>query len=191
MNPRFVRLRPEFTVDEAIRYVRIQGRDLAQPIGDAYVLDLEQRLLGIVSPLERFSWPVDRTIDGLMRTDRIRYRNWREFAGAYSGVTSLPTTSSFQSRSGSFSTTYPRPLSTMGQGQLVFVEMHGDRIARMVNLASSSSERSAHVERTPGQTVIPVYRTFGKGRNTLHWSLIENELHWPFPTRTCSSTSRG
>lgn len=83
MNPRFVRLRPEFTVDEAIRYVRIQGRDLAQPIGDAYVLDLEQRLLGIVSPLERFSWPVDRTIDGLMRTDRIRYRNWREFAGAY------------------------------------------------------------------------------------------------------------
>jgi hypothetical protein len=61
----------------------------------------------------------------------------------------------------------------------------------MVNLASSSSERSAHVERTPGQTVIPVYRTFGKGRNTLHWSLIENELHWPFPTRTCSSTSRG
>jgi Mg/Co/Ni transporter MgtE len=71
MNPRFVRLRPEFTVDEAIRYVRIQGRDLAQPIGDAYVLDLEQRLLGIVSPLERFSWPVDRTIDGLMRTDRI------------------------------------------------------------------------------------------------------------------------
>lgn len=55
MNPRFVRLRPEFSVDEAIRYLRLYGRDVAQPIGDAYVLDVEQHLLGIVSPLDLFS----------------------------------------------------------------------------------------------------------------------------------------
>jgi magnesium transporter len=66
MNPRFVRLRPEFTVDEAIRYLRLYGRDVAQPIGDAYVLDAEQRLLGIVSPLDLFSSPVNQTVDRVM-----------------------------------------------------------------------------------------------------------------------------
>jgi magnesium transporter len=71
MNPRFVRLRPEFTVDEAIRYLRLYGRDVAQPIGDAYVLDAEQHLLGIVSPLDLFSSPVNQTVDRLMTKDPI------------------------------------------------------------------------------------------------------------------------
>lgn len=71
MNPRFVRLRPEFSVDEAIRYLRLYGRDVAQPIGDAYVLDAEQRLLGIVSPLDLFSSPVNQTVDRLMTKDPI------------------------------------------------------------------------------------------------------------------------
>lgn len=71
MNPRFVRLRPEFTVDEAISYLRIQGRDVAQPINYGYVLDADQRLLGVVSPLDLFSSPVDRTVEDLMTTDAI------------------------------------------------------------------------------------------------------------------------
>lgn len=71
MNPRFVRLRPEFSVDEAIRYLRIHGRDFAQPIGDAYVLDAQQRLLGIVSPLDLFSSPVNQTIERVMTKDPI------------------------------------------------------------------------------------------------------------------------
>ena len=32
MNPRFMRLRPELTVDEAIRYLRKQGVDASLPI---------------------------------------------------------------------------------------------------------------------------------------------------------------
>lgn len=71
MNPRFVRLRPEFSVDEAIRYLRLYGRDVAQPIGDAYVLDGEQHLLGIVSPLDLFSSPVNQTVDRVMTKDPI------------------------------------------------------------------------------------------------------------------------
>jgi magnesium transporter len=71
MNPRFVRLRPEFSVDEAIRYLRLYGRDVAQPIGDAYVLDGEQHLLGIVSPLDLFASPVNQTVDSVMTKDPI------------------------------------------------------------------------------------------------------------------------
>jgi magnesium transporter len=71
MNPRFVRLRPEFSVDEAIRYLRIHGRDFARPISDAYVLDAEQRLLGVVSPLDLFSSPANQTIDCVMAKDPV------------------------------------------------------------------------------------------------------------------------
>jgi magnesium transporter len=50
-----VRLRPELTVDEAINYLRMQARDSAQQIHYGYVLDPEQRLLGVVDPLDLFS----------------------------------------------------------------------------------------------------------------------------------------
>lgn len=69
MNPRFVRLRPEFTADEAISYLRIYGRDVAQPINYGYVLDADQRLLGVVSPLDLFSSPTERTVADIMTTD--------------------------------------------------------------------------------------------------------------------------
>ena len=71
MNPRFVRLRPEFSVDEAIRYLRIHGRDFARPISDAYVLDPEQRLLGVVSPLDLFYSPANQTVEHVMTRDPI------------------------------------------------------------------------------------------------------------------------
>lgn len=48
MNPRFARLRPDMTVDEAISYLRLQGRSM-ETVYYAYVLDSEQRLLGVVS----------------------------------------------------------------------------------------------------------------------------------------------
>lgn len=69
MNPRFARLRPEFTVDEAISYLRIYGRDVAQPINYGYVLDADQHLLGVVSPLDLFSSPTERTVADIMTTD--------------------------------------------------------------------------------------------------------------------------
>jgi len=49
MNPRYARLRPEMTVDEAIGYLRRQTRERVESIYYAYVLDKESRLLGVVS----------------------------------------------------------------------------------------------------------------------------------------------
>ena len=48
MDPRFARLRPEESIDEAITYLR-QQLSQVEMIYYAYVLDEEQRLLGIVS----------------------------------------------------------------------------------------------------------------------------------------------
>jgi magnesium transporter len=49
MSPRFARVRPEMSVDEAISYLRRQARQRLETIYYAYVLDREQRLLGVVS----------------------------------------------------------------------------------------------------------------------------------------------
>jgi magnesium transporter len=49
MSPRYVRLRPQMTVGEAISYLQRQARDRVETIYTAYVLDPDQRLLGVVS----------------------------------------------------------------------------------------------------------------------------------------------
>src|SRR3989454_11523984 len=68
MSPRFVRLRPDMTVDEAIAYLRKQAEQV-ETIHYAYVLDSEQHLLGIV-PLRRLmSAQKDQTVREIMRTD--------------------------------------------------------------------------------------------------------------------------
>jgi magnesium transporter len=54
MNARFARLRPDMTVDEAIAYLRLQGRNM-ETIYYAYVLDGTQRLLGVVSLRDLFT----------------------------------------------------------------------------------------------------------------------------------------
>jgi magnesium transporter len=71
MNPRFLRLRPEFTVDEAIRYLRKQAPDVGLPISYGYVLDPEQRLLGVVPPLELLASPAEQTVRDVMKTDPV------------------------------------------------------------------------------------------------------------------------
>ncbi len=71
MNPRFLRLRPELTIDEAIRYLRKQAPDVRLPIDYGYVLDPEQRLLGVVPPLELFSSPAEQTVRDVMKTDPV------------------------------------------------------------------------------------------------------------------------
>jgi magnesium transporter len=70
MNPRFARVRPEATVDEAISYLRRQARERnAEAIYYAYVLDDEQRLLGVASFRDLFATPPDRRVRDVMRTD--------------------------------------------------------------------------------------------------------------------------
>src|ERR1051325_1874196 len=71
MNPRFVRVRPEMTVDEAIAYVRRQSRERAEIIAYVYVLDAEQRLLGLMSFRDLFVAFPEQRISEVMKRDVI------------------------------------------------------------------------------------------------------------------------
>jgi magnesium transporter len=71
MNPRYARMRPEMTVDEAISYLRLQARKHLETIYYAYVLDEQQRLLGIVSFRELFGAPGDKRVRDVMETDLV------------------------------------------------------------------------------------------------------------------------
>jgi magnesium transporter len=70
MSPRFARLRPESTVDEAISYLRRQAGKL-ETIYYAYVLDHDQQLLGVISLRELFSADPNKLIHEVMHTDLI------------------------------------------------------------------------------------------------------------------------
>src|SRR5499426_2641976 len=68
MSPRFARLRPDMTVDEAIAYLRRQAEHV-ETIHYAYVLDSDQHLKGIV-PLRRLmSSSRDQRVREIMRTE--------------------------------------------------------------------------------------------------------------------------
>lgn len=71
MNPRFARVRPEMTVEEAIRYVRRQAKDHLETIYYVYVLDGEQRLLGVVSFRELLLAPGEKPVREVMHEDVI------------------------------------------------------------------------------------------------------------------------
>jgi magnesium transporter len=71
MNPRFARLRPDMSVDEAIRYLRIQARERLEGLNYLYVLDAEQKLLGVVAFQDLFAAASERTVRDIMRTDVI------------------------------------------------------------------------------------------------------------------------
>jgi magnesium transporter len=71
MNPRFIRIRPDVTVDVAIRYLRAQVRENVEVYQYAYVLDSQQKLLGVVSFRELLLAPSEQTISAMMNTDLI------------------------------------------------------------------------------------------------------------------------
>lgn len=68
MSPRFARLRPEMTVDEAIRYLRRQAREQLETIYYAYVLDQEQRIRGVVTFRDLFTAPGGKPLAEVMHT---------------------------------------------------------------------------------------------------------------------------
>jgi magnesium transporter len=72
MSSRFVRLRPDMSVDEAISYLRIQSKTQVETIYYCYVLDHDQKLLGVVSFRELFSAPVTKTVKEIMHDDVVQ-----------------------------------------------------------------------------------------------------------------------
>ncbi len=69
MSPRFARVRPEMTVDEAIAYLRRQTRDAVETVYAVYVLDPGQRLLGVLSFRELFEAAGNPTVGEIMRRE--------------------------------------------------------------------------------------------------------------------------
>jgi magnesium transporter len=69
MSPRFARLRPDMSAEEAIRYLRRQAVQRAETVYYVYVLDPDQKLLGVVSFRDLFAAPPDRPVHRIMETD--------------------------------------------------------------------------------------------------------------------------
>lgn len=71
MNSRFARLRPEMTVEEALRYLRAQSKSQIETIYYAYVLEKSQVLLGVVSLRELFLEKSNAIVRDIMNTDLV------------------------------------------------------------------------------------------------------------------------
>ncbi len=69
MNPHYARLRPDMTVTEAITYLRKYAAEHRDTTYYAYVLDDEQRLLGVLSFRELFAAGPNQRVADCMRTD--------------------------------------------------------------------------------------------------------------------------
>ena len=75
MSPRYVRLRPDMTVDEGIAYLRRAARERVETIYYIYVLDAENRLLGVASFRELFAAQPEKLVRDIMRTRVITVRD--------------------------------------------------------------------------------------------------------------------
>ena len=72
MNSRFIRLRPNMNVDEAISYIRIQAKTQVETVYYSYVLDPDQKLVGVVSFRELFSSAANKKVEEIMHTDIVQ-----------------------------------------------------------------------------------------------------------------------
>lgn len=71
MNPQYIRLRPDMTIDEATQYLRAQARTPVEIIYYAYVLDVEQRLVGIVSFRDLLMAPREKFVREIMSSELV------------------------------------------------------------------------------------------------------------------------
>lgn len=69
MNPHFARVPPDLTVDEAIRYLRLQAQKHLENIYYVYVLDEAQKLLGVVSFRDLFRAAHDKKVRDVMQAE--------------------------------------------------------------------------------------------------------------------------
>jgi len=75
MNPRYARLRPDMTVDEAVAYLRKQSRESVETIYSQFVIDEAQHLIGVVSFRDLFTAPRDAKVRDIMRTEVLSVRD--------------------------------------------------------------------------------------------------------------------
>lgn len=75
MNPRYARVRPDMTVDEALSYLRKLARQNLGTFSYAYVLDEQQRLLGVISLRELFASSGERKVRDAMEKDVVTLRD--------------------------------------------------------------------------------------------------------------------
>ncbi len=68
MNPRYARVRPDMTVDEAVSYLRKQAGQV-ETLYYAYVCDEEQRLRGVISLRQLLQAPGTKLVREVMRTE--------------------------------------------------------------------------------------------------------------------------
>lgn len=66
MNPRFARVRPDMSIDEALAYLRRQARERVETVYYAYALDAQQNLLGVVSLRELFQAQPEKQVRDVM-----------------------------------------------------------------------------------------------------------------------------
>ncbi|PWU03605.1 MAG: magnesium transporter [Candidatus Melainabacteria bacterium] len=71
MNPRYVAIRPDMSVDEAISYIRLRAREQFENVYYIYVVDSEQRLLGVASMRDLFQAASDQKVQDVMRTQPV------------------------------------------------------------------------------------------------------------------------
>jgi magnesium transporter len=71
MNPRYTRVRPEMTADEALTYLRRQASEQTASLPYAYVLDPDQKLRGVISYRELFLMTPTEQVVNRMRTDLV------------------------------------------------------------------------------------------------------------------------
>ncbi len=69
MNPRFARVRPDLTADEAIRYLHLQARDRLSGVYYVFVLDEQQHLLGVISFQDLFRASPEKKVRDIMKTE--------------------------------------------------------------------------------------------------------------------------
>ncbi|MPZ77427.1 MAG: magnesium transporter [Deltaproteobacteria bacterium] len=75
MSPRYARLRPGMTVEEAFSYLRRDARDREKNVYYAFVVDPQERLLGVVSFRDLFSARGDQSIQDVMRRNVVTARD--------------------------------------------------------------------------------------------------------------------
>lgn len=69
MNPQYLRLRPEMTAEGAIRYLRAQARTPIETIYYAYVIDQEQKLIGVISFRDLLLASPQKSVQEIMTQD--------------------------------------------------------------------------------------------------------------------------